>query len=280
MTSFGLSGKDSGVEHRGKPAGVFLDSSIHITRFESNAFDRKIHEALKEFPWKGTASYTKVEFGNVILSCAYYYYRKLEELGDLEKLCDFLYHRLRYNNKYRQWSYSILRETFNRDEATERAKLLLSTLMATGTAYISGYCDEVRDGIRCGWADQRVGPRIAWQRPNRPRNCRITEFFEENKPLFSQLRDTIEQMPEQQTRELEAFAKLIEQACKDVKVLKSCEKCRELADAIIAVESEGYKAFFTQNIRESDVLCRPLKQLLLYLQQDSDKPILRTDYRP
>lgn len=269
---------DNANSQQSQPIEVFLDTSIHITRLESDPHKAKIDHTLEGFRWKGTCSYTQIEYGNVILASACYYYRKLEKLGDLETLSDFIYHHLPSNRKYKQWYHSLLRHSFNRDEATERAKLLLQSLMTVGTSYVSGYCDEVRDGIKCAWARQEVSPRTPWKRPDRAK-CRIDKFFEENKDTFRSLEKAIRQAPEKQTDELKTFADLIQQAQSNPSLLRDCKVCRKLADAIIAVESEGYSSFFTQNIKESDVLCRPLKQKLLYFKQNADDPVEVIDYR-
>jgi hypothetical protein len=52
-----------------------------------------------------------------------------------------------------------------------------------------------------------------------------------------------------------------------------------LADAIICVHSRKYKAFFTVNFKDSRVLCKEMRQLLIELHQDLDGPVEYQDYR-
>ena len=50
--------------------------------------------------------------------------------------------------------------------------------------------------------------------------------------------------------------------------------CKRLADAIIAVDSIGYKSFFSQNAKESEVLTKVLGQAFYYLPPNPEQGIL------
>ena len=268
------------------PSEVFLDTSIHLARLRSPAFQRRIDETLEHFARKGTSSYAKVEYGNNVLSVAAYLLDKLEKLGDLEALADHINNRLvpeyRDHRKKQLWFFNLLRKHFNRPEATERAKLELRRLLRIGTDRVSSLCDETRDGIACPHADQRGCRR--WRRPQycqdaHPR-CRISEFFTENRALFCRIRDAILNEPvDARTAELDRFAGIIDQACKKPEILRDVQYCLGLADAIISVDSQNYRSFFTENIKESRVLCRTLSQLLLYLKQDPMEAVEYLEFR-
>ena len=72
--------------------------------------------------------------------------------------------------------------------------------------------------------------------------------------------------------QLKRFAKIIEEASRDPKALRNEKVCLHFGDAIIAVHSNSYKCFFTQNINESRVLCKVLRQLLCYLKSALEEP--------
>jgi len=266
---------------------VFLDTSIFISSHRYG-FKKTIKGTLKGFQWCGTASYAMLEYGNNILPLAFYYYTNLKETGDLDKTADFIFHRLFSkksknfrdpHQKRRQWFFSILRDSFGKDDALRRAKASLRLLLRVGTAYIRKYCDHVHDGIKCAYASQEVGPEKRWKRPSKA-NCEIDKFFVGKQKLFGSFRDAILRAPSSQfTMQLSDIADLVDKASHDPMILRDCKMCPRMADALIAAESEGYGSFFTQNFKESDVLCPALRQTLLYLSQDPDQPVA-TRYTP
>ncbi len=60
-------------EHKPISVELFLDTTIHCSRFKGPLFQPRIYFAFRFFNWRGTSSYTKVEFGNVVLAQAQYY---------------------------------------------------------------------------------------------------------------------------------------------------------------------------------------------------------------
>jgi hypothetical protein len=269
---------------------VFLDTSIHMASLKGTREAAKVASTLRQFKWKGTSSYAKVEYGNNILSAVTYFRNKLKELGSFEALRSYVYNRLpalnRHQIKFKNWFSNLLSKCHEQDdkEATERAGLALASMWINGTGAVADSCDEVRDGTRCIWADQNSSNGEAWRRPSRcnrrgPR-CRLPEFFVEKLARFHAIRGVIRELsPERRTQELSNFADTIDAATGNPEILRDYSECRKLADAIIAVDSDGYLSFFTQNIRESDVLCGVMGQILLYLHQDPSDEVERRDYR-
>ena len=176
----------------------------------------------------------------------------------------------------------------------ERAERSLRLLLHHGTAAVEDICDEVRDGISCNWATQD-GPN--WINPHRSgrarANCSLDKFFAEHKALFLKIKRAIDDLPDPppktrsgqslecpwKTKQLSAFTELIGLACEDLTLLRNCKTCARLADAIIAVQSKGYKSMFTMDIGESTVLCQVLRQLHILLRKDIDAPIEYHDQR-
>src|SRR6185295_17089189 len=71
-------------------ADLFLDTSIHCSKLKGSLFASRIADVLRRFRWKSTSTYTKIEFGNVVLAQAEYFLRKLEDFHSLEKTKDFI----------------------------------------------------------------------------------------------------------------------------------------------------------------------------------------------
>lgn len=266
------------------PGEVFLDTSIHLARFKARKLHDRIQETVSKFRWVGTASYTKLEFGNVLLSSAAYFCQKLEELGSLEDLQYFINNRLPspYHNKYKMWFFNLLSQHFNHSEATERAKRALRHFIRIGTDIVSAQVDTVHDQIKCPWTNQ-TGRR--WKQPTRCEarkpGCRLPQFFIDNKGVFQSIQICINSIGQEDlTDQLRDFADIIQNAFANPEYLRRYSVCKGLADAIIAVEGSSYKGFFTQNIAESQYLCHVLNQLLLYLPQKLENKLEYYDYRP
>lgn len=265
------------------PSEIFLDTSILLARLKGLDMRAKVDQALRTFRWRGTAAYSKLEYGNVILSTVSYLLDKLDTLGNLEALRYHVANRLLgYQDKYKTWFSNLLAWHLNEPEATDRAKLELRYLLRIGTGYVDLVSDEVRDDIKCPWTEQTGIER--WQRPSkcqkRRPGCRLPEFFTSNQLCFVKIRECIELLPEtERTNQLTDFAQIIAEAVGNPQVLRDYEVCRRFADSIIAMESATYRAFFTQNIKESRVLCGVLGQLLLYLHQDPNEAIALHDLR-
>ena len=278
---------DEPVQPKSFPAEVFLDTSIHIARLKGQAIKERVDDFLSKSQWRGTSTYAKLEYGNNILHVASYLLDKIDEFDSLEDFRYFVTNQLipRFSDHHQKhvWFSDLLSQHFNKPEAKEKAKRTLRHILRIGTTFVSDLCDETRDQIGCIWTDQRGNRR--WKKPHdchryKP-GCRIDRFFSENRSLFGQIRDIIRTVPKNElTAELERFAVTIDKACADPQVLRHYENCRALADAIIAVQSNGYLSFFTQNVRESRVLCRALCQLLIGLPQNLQDPMIYSDYRP
>lgn len=281
---------DETVPPNDPPKEVFLDTSIHLAWLKGPDLKQKVDNTLSEFDFIGTSTYVKLEYGNVILSFAQYCQRMLKEKGSLEKLRYHITNKLWVeksptNRSYHTWFFNLLADNFSHPESTERAERTLRSLLCVGTEAISDLCDDVQDGIQCLWAEKDSSK--GWKSPSnchkKAPGCRIDSFFEENKDCFCKIRDAIRRMQEngeEVTWQLSNFADVIDKACQSPNSLRDYKNgCKKLADAIIAVQSKGYRSFFTQNIKESIVLCKELKQLLLYLEQDLEKPVIYRDFR-
>jgi len=250
-------------------------------------FRSRIKEVLSRFEWKGTSSYAKVEYGNVVLAQAEYYLRKIGKFGSLAATLDFIGNVLPHNLHKAKvtWSFNLLCVHYgdNDAECTERAQLSLRRLMKLGVAFVEKQCDDpVQDGTACYWARKGVQKKrdgtLVWKSPKcKPANrrCTLDSFFLENRDLFLSIKAAIDELPdEEKSEQLRAFSTVITEATKAPELLLDyATGCRRLADAIIAVDSKGYRSVFSQNIAESQVLTRVLNQFFYYLPASQDNPL-------
>jgi hypothetical protein len=267
---------------------VFLDTTIHCSRFKGPLFTARIDRVLRLFGWWGSSSYTKVEFGNVVLAQAQYYLKLLERYKSLRATLDHIGNRLvpQFHQQQMTWSFNLLSGIYGNDdgECTERAVRKLRLLMKTGVRLVERDCHTpFEDGTHCYWASRGALKRrdgsFAWKTPNCRRHakrCQIDRFFAENRELFINFKEVIDGLPETaQSAQLQGFSEVIGKAMKDPTILLDyATGCRRLADAIIAVESAKYRSFFTQNISESETLTSVLGQAMYFLPQDQERGTL------
>ncbi|MGW8257510.1 MAG: hypothetical protein ACWGMZ_08505, partial [Thermoguttaceae bacterium] len=159
----------------------------------------------------------------------------------------------------------------------------LRRLLKLGTDAIDAHCDKpLVNGTKCRWAEKGLQRRpnggYHWATPNCKRSCKackIDDFFIEHKEIFKSIKEAIDCLtPDSITDELKQFSKVIGKALDDPSVLLDYKTgCKLIADVIIAVDSESYRNFATQNYKESQVLTKIMKQQCYYLPNNPDHGI-------
>ena len=271
--------------HRPSSVEVFLDTSIQCCFHKGKTLLPRLTWLLKQFSWKGTSSYCLVEYGNVILANAEYYLRKLHELNSVARVLEDVSHvLLPQHREKRTWAFSLI-PTLGKTEAerTRRAKASLRRLLKTGTKAVESRCrGALSDGTKCRWG--RTGLQVrrngeyVWKTPNcQPANkaCNVDGFFTQNRTVFESIKKEIDGLSSDLlTEELRQFSEVIGKALADPSILLDyANGCRLLADAIIAVDSIGYKSFATQNFKESQVLTKVLGQRCYYVPNNPDRGV-------
>ena len=274
-------------DHSPPSTEVFLDTSIHCSRLKGSLFRERISRVFRLFKWKATCTYTKVEYGNVVLAQAEYYLCKIDDCGSLGETLDFIGNVLphKLHPKKVVWAFNLLTRHYGADEAerTERARLYLRRLMKLGTAFVEESCDRpLQNGTDCYWAKCGVHKRrdgsLQWRSPVCKRDrkkCRLDDFFTENRDLFQQIKTAIDALPDKgKSQQLRDFSEVIDEALRDPAILLDYRAgCLRLADAIIAVESSGYGSMFSQNRKESQLLTSVLGQAFYYLPPNPERGV-------
>ena len=183
--------------HRPDSAQVFLDTSIHCCFLKGETLRPRLDWLLSQFSWKGSSSYSKVEYGNVILANAEYYLRKLRELESLARLQEHVSHvLLPQHREKRTWLFSLTKALGRTDkECTRRADASLRRLLKQGTRVIEARCDSLTDGTECHWGktglQRRRDGEYAWKTPNcksTNKACNVDGFFWRTGNAFSRSR--------------------------------------------------------------------------------------------
>lgn len=266
---------------------LFLDTSIPVSQIiKGNDFRRRIDYLLSQFKWLGISSYSQLEYGNRVLDECEYLIKRLRRLGSFNRVQDWLINVLPPQRKnQRTITLSLLQRIYggNDQECTERALRKLTRFMKLGTdfvrnCYTGKTVDEVRNGTQCYWVSRSLVQKkdgLHWVRPSckkEIKRCNIDKFFQDNKEVFLSIVSAINGL-NNPSQELINFKNIIELAQNDPTVLLDYENCKKLADAIIAVDSNGYNNFFSQNIAESQTLCQVMEQIFYYLPPNFEKGI-------
>ncbi len=274
--------------HTPRSSDLFLDTSIHCSKLKGSLFKDRIQTVFQLFAWKGTSTYTKVEFGNVVLSNAEYYLRLLAKYGSLEKTLDHIANVLptKLHAPKVDWAFNLIMRFAGGDDVqgTTRARLSLIRLMKLGTAFVDGHCDgPLANGTKCYWPDKGVQKdghgNLVWKTPKCKTNqkrCNVDDFFNANRDAFIRIKDAIDNLSaDQRSKQLTDFSEVIAKALVDpIILLDYGTGCRKLADAIIAVDSRSYQNLFSQNKNESELLTAALGQDFYYLPPSPDKGLL------
>ncbi len=141
----------------------------------------------------------------------------------------------------------------------------------------------MEDGTACYWARRGVQKKrdvtLVWQSPKcKPdnRRCALDTFFSDNRVTFLKIKSAIDDtLPDGgKTDQLRAFSAVIGEAADNpAMLLNYTTGCKQLADAIIAVDSRRYRSLFSQNVAESQVLTRVLNQFFYYIPASQEKPL-------
>jgi hypothetical protein len=140
--------------HRPDSIEVFLDTSIHCCFHKGETLRPRLNWLLALFSWKGTSTYSKVEYGNNILANAQYYLRKLRELKSVALLLEHVSHVLPpLHHGKRTWAFSLIPTLAKTEEdRTRRADASLRRLLKQGTRAVEARCHApLADGTRCHW---------------------------------------------------------------------------------------------------------------------------------
>ncbi len=266
---------------------LFLDTSIPVSQIiKGGDFRKRIDYLLSQFRWLGISSYSQLEYGNRVLDECEYLIDQLREKRSFARTKDWITNVLPQQWRRKQRiTLNLLNKIYgnNDQECMERALYELTDLMEMGTdfvrnCYTGKTVDEVRNGTQCYWVSRSLVQKKDgwhWIRPSckkEIKRCNIDKFFQDNKGMFLSIVSAIDGLNDP-SRELIIFKNIIELAQNDPTILLDYKNCKKLADAIIAVDSNGYNNFFSQNIAESQTLCQVMKQIFYYLPPNFEKGI-------
>lgn len=266
---------------------LFLDTSISVSQIiKGDDFRKRIDYLLSQFRWLGISSYSQLEYGNRVLDECEYLIDQLRKKRSFARTKDWITNGLPPQWRRKQIiTLNLLNKIYgnNDQECMERALYELTDLMEMGTDFVQNCytgksVDQVRDGTQCYWVSRSLVQKkdgLHWVRPSckkEIKRCNIDKFFQDNKGVFLSIVSAIDGL-NKPSQELIDFKNIIALAQNDPTVLLDYKNCKKFADAIIAVDSNGYNNFFSQNIAESQTLCQVMEQIFYYLPPNFEKGI-------
>jgi hypothetical protein len=167
---------------------------------------------------------------------------------------------------------TIFFEEENDAERTERAKRYLRCLLRFGLTEFDSSVDTVIWDSGCACAHFPVEEKVPYKRyefgPDKCSAvgsvCRVAEFLKFRRQEMSQVLAYLKRIPDaKKSIELRRAETFIEEIFGNAGAVEKMEPCLTVGDLMIAMEGAGVPVFYTLNSKESQHLCRALKQTLI-----------------
>lgn len=251
---------------------VFLDTTILIAWFvHPQPIKQFIAKTLDGFNFRVSSLVAKQEFCRRLLREADYLQRLLARKKSFKLVFEHVVTVLtNHHGRKKQICLQSLSTCFRDDsdgDQTERLSLFLDDLLENGLEDLNEIVDSFAKNSGCANGLQGVRrKRTSWVFPPRecqPKTCTIDSFL----ASLNQLNRLLHFLSSRNdlTTELDRALSFLRQLSPDCSNAKRENPCLTVGDLIIALESDtaGATFFFTQNKKESVILCEHLNQQLI-----------------
>lgn len=269
-----------------KESAVFLDTSIQIARFIGEPeIKERIRARIREFKFSVTSLVVRGEFKRRLLRDADYLLRKIDRYGSYRKamyaVTRLSAHHSRKEKICERLSLEILPRLFGtetEEEQTARARVTLKSLIKTGLKeFDDGVGSVLKDsGCACGCASiqaKRGGATFEFgtEKCSQRGGCGVERFLNDRRDTLLKLLTHLRQIPaEKRTQEISKSIDFLETYCGSAKDARSAQPCLKVGDLLISLESAEIRSFYTLNGKESQHLCRALRQTLIVCRTDPE----------
>ncbi len=242
---------------------------------------RRINERLSRYSGAVTSLVVRQEFKRRLLPEAHYLLNQLNDKKSFAKVqrhVQEVLHQSRWKRK-REICLATLQTIFEKHgdrasdaELTERAIRYLRTFLRVGLTDFDNSVNAVVWDSGCACAHFPVEEKISYKRyefgPDKCSAtggmCGIVEFLKLRQSEMSNVLAHLKQIPEaKKSAELQRAENFIGIILENADGAAEMEPCLTVGDLMIAMESADVPVFYTLNSRESQYLCRALKQTLV-----------------
>jgi len=258
---------------------VHIDTSLQIERCKVQKKAQVVEKKLKEFGFKSTSSYAKLEFKRAWLQRLLYLYVASQNVDRFDELIGYINDNLGAHLKHLRRLNTCLQavESFlsKINEQLSPTAQIIRLQSHIRNAILGAYpwwdlsITHEYNGTSCARAAEQPrelsGGKIDVSIPQCRQNnikCTIHRFFENNKERFQAIKVKIEKCGNSASNELQQAKKIIEAAESSPEYLCDDRNCTKLGDVLIAVDGLDMDYFAANNDKEwlllSKVLGKPL----------------------
>jgi hypothetical protein len=259
---------------------VFLDTTILIASFvHSPKIKFEIYDKVNSFQTVLTGQIVQQEFTRRLLKEAAYLLGLLLKKKTVAAVQRHLFSLSTLQNRKFRICLQVLTtiEEESEEDKAERLKFFLEELLEEGIHEIKELLKcEILPNVGCACAIQKIRKKAkSYEFPNSKCSsydkCGISDFLTVNKNMVVPLRDFLSENLERLTGELKSGLEFLKQVCENSEHAQSCNPCLCVGDTIISLESRPADVFYTQNHKESELLCEQSGQGLLLCVTNDDK---------
>ena len=253
---------------------LFLDTSILIARVvHSPEMKDRIAERTSKHSALVTSLVVKQEFKRRLLKEASYLLKQLNAKRSYNKVrrhvLDVLTQRQYRKQKICLQTLETVFKHSDDAELTERLRRYLRTLLRFGLSDFAESVDYVLwdSGCACSYfpiveKSQYVAYDFGPDRCSKEgENCGVVNFVREREVSIREILKHLQAIPESdKSAELKKSEGFIQSVLTDPEQARELDPCLTVGDLVIALESAKVPAMYTLNSRESQHLCRALRQ--------------------
>jgi hypothetical protein len=258
----------------GKGTAIFLDTTILIARLiHAPEIKNAIKNRLKQFSFICSGLVARQEFKRRLLKDAKYLLALAEEDSTIQEIQRRLEYLSEFQKRKFRTCFQILNTVDEMDTDTDRAMRLryqMRYLLRYGLRNTESLVHFFTDsGCACGRRDvtERKGKYdLGPERCSKTgEECRIDEFLSVNKHFMIAISEFLSAVTGAKSDELKRAESFSEGFLTSSQSVRAKDPCSSVGDLVLALESVHMQipVFYTMNGRESQYLCRALKQRLI-----------------
>lgn len=262
---------------------IFIDTSVQLLRFiGSKEIKAQINTTLSGFGFSVTSLVVRQEFKRRFLTEVRYVRDALEK-NALDPSNTLRYINKKLSNQYNRRKLSICLDILASSsfrghplpDIGQKCHVLLSRWEEFGLDLFDASVGQVvrYSGCGCG-ASSKQGP----MKCSVIKTCKVNEFISARPHQAKHLLDFLKNATSlAKTAEIQKAEATLDAWLNSGTLPDSDNPCLTVGDLIIALESHGIPAFYTQNARESQFFCNAHRQTMIVQRDTGDEVRLAAD---